>query len=101
MEVDNTTYNDLSVFHSEEESSIFHKLNFTRTGEGKEWLYRFFKTPFSDVKLIRETQNIVRQILRNEKDWPMSISNGTIMVMTKFYDSNIDTIPAGHDYMNA
>jgi hypothetical protein len=38
MEVDVTTYNDLSVFHSEEEFSIFHKLNFTRTEEGKDWL---------------------------------------------------------------
>lgn len=100
MEVDNTTYNDLSVFHSEEEFSIFHKLNFTRTGEGKEWLYRFFRTPFSDVKLIRETQDIIRQILEKEQDWPLSISNGTIMVMTKFYDSNLDTIP-GRDYMSA
>ncbi len=34
MELDITTYNDLSIFQHEEEFSIFHKLNFTRTTEG-------------------------------------------------------------------
>jgi DNA mismatch repair ATPase MutS len=101
MEIDVTTYNDLSVFHSEEEFSIFHKLNFTRTNEGKEWLYRFFKTPFSDLKLIKETQLIVRKILQHQESWPMSISNGTLMVITRFYESTLDTIPASNDVVNA
>jgi len=101
MEVDNTTYNDLSVFHSEEEFSIFHKLNFTKTEEGKDWLFRFFKSPFSDAKLIVETQNIIRQIIQIESEWPTSISNGTIMVITRFYESSIDTIPATPNYMEA
>lgn len=101
MEVDNTTYNDLSVFHSEEEFSIFHKLNFTKTEEGKDWLFRFFKSPFSDAKLIVETQNIIRRILQIESEWPTSISNGTIMVITRFYESSIDTIPAKPSYMEA
>ena len=101
MEVDVTTYNDLSVFHSEEEFSIFHKLNFTKTEEGKDWLYRFFKNPFSDAKLIVETQNIVRRILENEAEWPTSISNGTIMVITRFYESSIDVIPSSPNLMEA
>lgn len=101
MEVDNTTYSDLSVFHSEEEFSIFHKLNFTKTEEGKEWLHRFFRSPFSDARLILETQHIIRQIMLKEKQWPTSISNGTIMVMTRFFESAIDTIPSSHSYMEA
>ncbi|HUQ66188.1 MAG TPA: hypothetical protein VM101_08540, partial [Flavitalea sp.] len=101
MEVDSTTYNDLSVFHREEEFSIFHKLNFTKTEEGKEWLFRFFKSPFSDAKLIIETQNIIRQILEKENEWPSGISNGTVMVITRFYESSIDTIPSSSNYMEA
>lgn len=101
MEVDVTTYNDLSVFHSEEEFSIFHRLNFTKTEEGKEWLYRFFKNPFSDAKLIVETQNVVRLILENEREWPASISNGTIMVITRFYESSLDPIPSSANLMEA
>lgn len=101
MEVDNTTYNDLSVFHSEEESSIFHKLDMTRTAEGSEWLMRFFKSPFSDLRLIRETQEIVRVVHASLGDWPASISNGTIMVITKFFDSNIDAMPSSRNLVNA
>lgn len=101
MEIDQTTYNDLSVFQSEEEFSIFHKLNFTRTAEGKEWLFRYFKSPFSDKKQILETQEIIQSILARLEEWPVSISNGTIMVLAKFYDSNIDTLPASSDYMNS
>jgi DNA mismatch repair ATPase MutS len=101
MEVDVTTYNDLSVFHSEEQFSIFHKLNFTKTEEGRDWLYRFFKNPFSDAKLIVETQNIIRRVLENESGWPSSISNGTIMVITRFYESSIDPIPSSPNFMES
>ena len=101
MEIDQTTYNDLSVFQHDEEFSIFHKLNFTRTAEGREWLLRFFKSPFSDIRLIHETQNIVRLMLAKKERWPMDISNGTIMVITRFFDSNIDALPAQAGPVNA
>ena len=38
MEIDNITYEDLSLFNKEEEFSIFHKLDFTRTRGGKDTL---------------------------------------------------------------
>jgi DNA mismatch repair protein MutS len=101
MELDNTTYNDLSIFQAEEEFSIFHRLNLTRTTEGRAWLSKFFANPFSDPKPIRETQQILKLVLENSSRWPESISNGTIMVIEKFYDSNIDTIPGSANFMNA
>jgi DNA mismatch repair protein MutS len=101
MELDNTTYNDLSIFQAEEEFSIFHRLNLTRTTEGRAWLSKFFANPFSDPKPIRETQQILKLILANASRWPESISNGTIMVIEKFYDSNIDLMPGSANYMNA
>lgn len=100
MEIDNTTYNDLSIFQPEEEFSIFHRLNLTRTVEGREWLSKFFSNPFSDLRSIRETQQILKLIIKNEAHWPNSITNGTIMVIEKFYDSNIDRMPAAN-MMNA
>lgn len=101
MELDNTTYNDLSIFQPEEEFSIFHRLNLTRTVEGRAWLSKFFANPFSDPKPIRETQQILKLILKHEMQWPDSISNGTIMVIEKFYDSNVDGIPGSANFMNA
>ena len=56
MQADKTTLTDLSIFNIEEEQSVFHYLNFTRTIGGKEWLRYFLNTPFSSIKDITETQ---------------------------------------------
>jgi DNA mismatch repair protein MutS len=93
MEIDKTTYTDLSLFSHEEEFSIFHKLNFTRTRGGQDQLLELFERPFSDLRSISETQAVLSLILQQEAEWPLSISNGTIMVMEKFYSTAIDEIP--------
>lgn len=92
MEIDKTTFSDISIFHTEEEFSIFHKLNFTRTNGGKEWLQRFFSEPHADVRRIKGTQKIIRTLLNHVDEWPSDISNGTILVMDKFLDYNLDPI---------
>ena len=101
MQIDNTTFSDLSIFHHEEESSIFHKLNFTQTIGGKEWLARFFGEPFNEIKKIAETQQILQCIGTNHAAWPQTITNGTVMVIEKFYESPIDTIPDNPNFLNA
>ena len=101
MELDNTTYNDLSIFQQEEEFSIFSRVNFARTTEGREWLLKFFSNPFSELKHIQDTQQILKSILTSIDEWPVVITNGTIMVIEKFYDNSIDTIPAGANLLNA
>ncbi len=101
MQIDNVTFSDLSIFHQEEAFSIFHTLNFTQTIGGKEWLARFFSEPLADINKITEVQKILQRIGAQELQWPQSISNGTIMVIEKFYESPIDTIPDSPNVMNA
>ena len=101
MQIDNTSYNDLNIFHHEEEYSIFNKLNFTRTVDGRNWLLKYFSNPFSDQKQIDEIQQLLKSILRKIDQWPVSISNGTILVLEKFYDSNVDSIPSNANFVNA
>lgn len=101
MQIDNTTFSDLSIFHQEEEFSIFHKLNFTQTIGGKDWLARFFSEPLADIKKITETQHILQCITSHEAEWPSSITNGTVMVIEKFYESPVDTIPDSANLVNA
>src|SRR5580698_6220367 len=101
MQIDKTPYDDLSVFTREEESSIFQKLNFTRTRGGKDWLLEYFNNPFSNLKLINETQKIITLIIEHEADWPLTISNGTLMVMEKFYETAIDEMPGDRNLLNA
>lgn len=92
MQIDNTSFNDISIFHHEENYSIFHKLDFTRTEGGREWLRQFFSTPFNDVKKITGTQYIIKKLTQHIDEWPEQISNGTMLVMYKFLDYALDTI---------
>ncbi|PWT75735.1 MAG: DNA mismatch repair protein MutS [Bacteroidetes bacterium] len=100
MEIDKTTYEDLSLFNHEEEASIFHKVNFTRTRGGRDWLFQFFNKPFSDITHIQDTQKIITLMLANLDQWPLTISNGTVMVMERFYESALDDIPQGAGLLN-
>lgn len=101
MDIDKTTFNDLNIFNHDEEFSIFNKLNFTRTRGGKDWLARFFSEPFSDIKRITDTQDIIKRIREKSAEWPLTINNGTVMVIEKFYESVIDTIPDSPSTLNA
>ena len=101
MQIDKTTYEDLSLFNHADEFSIFEKLNLTRTLVGKQWLQRNFNNPFSSLHQIQQTQQMLRVILEHENDWPVTITNGTIMVMERYYETAIDDMPAGGNIVNA
>ena len=93
MNVDNTTLNDLSIFAHEEEQSVFHHINFTRTIGGKDWLRYFLAQPLPDIKSINERQVLLQRIASVDDRWPIIITNGTVMVMEKFYEQSISEIP--------
>ena len=101
MDIDKTSLLDLNIFHPEEEFSIFHRLNFTRTVEGKEWLRLRFQQPFHELKQITQTQQILQLILEEIDNWPEDITNGTLMVMEKFFGSQLDSIPVDSSWINA
>ncbi len=101
MQIDKTTFNDISVFHHEEEFSIFHKLNFTKTYGGKEWLRRFFTEPHNDLKRIIGTQNILKTLIAHIDEWPAEITNGTILMIDKFFDYNLDPVPKYPNAVNS
>ena len=101
MEIDNTTFSDLSVFEATDENSLFSKLDHTRTTGGRIQLMEFFKHPFSSLEKILQTQDILRIISKHETEWGASITNGTIMVMERFYETPLDKIPSSHDPVSA
>lgn len=92
MQIDKTSFNDISIFNHEESFSIFHKLNFTRTFGGKEWLKRFFSTPFNDLNKIKGTQSIIKKLTARLDEWPPNITNGTMLVIEKFLEYALDKI---------
>src|SRR4029079_6322128 len=100
MNIDKISFADISIFHTEEEYSIFHKLNFTQTTGGKDWLRKFFSEPFNDIKKIIGTQKVIRTLMEHLKDWPTDITNGTVLMMDKFMDYALDPVPENPNSFN-
>jgi DNA mismatch repair protein MutS len=93
MLADKTTQTDLSIFHPDIEQSVFHHLNFTKTNAGREVLRELLCQPLRTLTAIENTQQTIRQLGEVIDQWPVSISNGTLMVLEKFYDTPIDKLP--------
>ena len=94
MNVDITTLNDLSIFSNEEELSVFHRLDFARTIGGRSWLKYYINTPLSNIKQVHERQQLLQRMITALDKWPLGINNGTIMVLEKYFESSVETIPA-------
>ncbi len=93
MQVDSTTIQDLSVFHAETELSVFHHIDFTRTIGGHNSLKIFLQRPLNSLNKIEETQKIIQQIIKVHDAWPAIITNGTVMVVERFFETQLDEIP--------
>src|SRR6476620_11451817 len=93
MQADKTTLNDLSIFSPEEEQSVFHHLDFARTFGGREWLKYYLSSPLTTIKEINDRQQTLQCILEVINEWPQGVTNGTVMVLQKFYESAIEPIP--------
>jgi DNA mismatch repair protein MutS len=101
MQADKTTLTDLSIFHHEEEQSVLHHLNFTTSVGGKEWLRYLLYHPLSDLNKIQQTQQALQLIINHENQWPTIITNGTVMVVEKYYDSGITDMPDNPNPVNS
>ncbi|MFN6374729.1 MAG: MutS-related protein [Chitinophagia bacterium] len=101
MQIDQTTLNDLSIFHREDEHALFHKIDHTRTVEGRMVLQHIFHHPLDNKKEILEVQQILHHIANNINQWPERITNGTLLVIEKFLDDNPDEIPERPDPVKA
>ncbi len=93
MEIDKTTLADLSILNIEEDFSVFNKLNFCRTAGGRHQLFYNFSEPLKTKEEIENIQQTLQYILQNEQYWPQQITNGSILMVDKFYAATITDIP--------
>ena len=94
MQVDKTTQNDLSIFSADENQSIFHLLNCTQTNQGRDFLYQILNNPLQSLEAIQDTQITIQQLQQLTQQWPTTITNGTLMVIEKFYETPINNYPS-------
>ena len=101
MEIDKTTLTDLVIFDREDDFSIFNKINFTETSSGKDQLRKNLMSPLATIEAIRNVQTCVDYMQLKNEQWPKIISNGTLMVVERFYETNIDPIPLNPSFVSA
>ena len=101
MEIDKTTLADLVIFDREDEFSVFNKINFTLTSRGKDQLKKNISNPLANIEAINNVHQTLLYILSKKEKWPAIISNGTLMVVERFYESNITPIPAKSNTLEA
>lgn len=95
MDIDSATLYDLNIFGRVEEDSILHLLNYTRTNGGKECLKRLFYQPFGKAEQIAEAQQIIKLFIEALPHFHEIITNGTMMVLDKYFESPVTSIPRG------
>jgi len=93
MYIDKTTLYDLSVFHTQDDSSLFYLIDYTTTAEGKMELMQILHQPLNRIEEILAVQRILSIIKLKISNWPTEITNGTLLVIEKFFDDNPDPIP--------
>lgn len=101
MEIDITTLNDLSIFNEGNGQSVFDVFNYTHTDKGKIYLQWLFSNSYNDVSKIVDTQNTLKYIIGNGLQQPVSITNGTIMVIEKFFEAPISNISRHPNVINS
>lgn len=93
MQIDKTTLTDLSIFHAEDELSILHFLDHTQTAGGRDHLRYIVGKPHSTLKAIEDTQATIQELMTMIEQWPATITNGTLMMLIRFYDAQVNNYP--------
>jgi DNA mismatch repair protein MutS len=101
MEIDKTTLTDLSILTNEGEFSLFHHINLCQTVGGRDRLYDNFKHSLKSIEQIEGIQQTLQRILNKMEYWPNQISNGSIMMIEKFYQTSIEIIPSNPSSFSA
>lgn len=85
MNLDKTTLGDLSFLSGEH--AVFNLINRCTTQMGTEALRQQVLHPPSGYALLKAQQDAVRFWEQHLDQWPKGISNGTLVMLEKFYES--------------
>lgn len=97
MQNDKTTLKDLSIFTTESSGGVFALLNHTTTQAGQDALRRHIQYPPNSYEALLEIQDTVKFWAKHMDKWPQIISNGTLIMLDKFFEAadNVSAAPGG------
>lgn len=97
MTVDKTTILDLGILASTASSSIYEKLCFATTNAGKDYLLQLMSNPLNDITKIEDRQKTIQFFIHQQSKLANNITNGTLMVLQRFYDTHLAEINKRND----
>ncbi len=97
MQNDKTTLKDLSIFTSDGSGGVFDLIDRVTTQYGRDVLRKHIHNPPGSLAQLSATQQAVRFWAANLHLWPSVISNGTLVMLDKFFESadNVTSPPTG------
>lgn len=101
MLVDKVTLTDLGIVHTDEQQSLLGYLNFTTTDGGKIYLHYLLTHPLTTINAIHQTQHLLQALTSIQNKWPDTITNGTIMVIEKFYETSFSGLKSHNTSVEA
>ncbi len=86
MQNDKTTLRDLSIFGNQGED-IASLIDRCTTAAGREYLRDYIRNPPDSYEGLLAMQEVIRWWSGNEAAWTTVISNGTVVMLEKFYEA--------------
>jgi len=94
MQVDKVTLQDIGLFDSEESKGLIAHLNYCKTNGGSSLFEYYLLQPLSNQKAIQERQDALSIYLQQlQFIESMKITNGTTLVIDKFFETSFKNIP--------
>jgi DNA mismatch repair ATPase MutS len=94
MQVDKITLKDIGLFDNEESAGLISHLNFCKSNGGKIQLDHFLSSPLSSIPSIEQRQNAIAYFIHHiHFVEALKITNGTSLVIEKFFDTGFKRIP--------
>ena len=94
MQVDKITLKDIGLFDNEESAGLISHLNFCKSNGGKIQLDHFLSSPLSSIPSIEQRQNAIAYFIDHiHFVEALKITNGTSLVIEKFFDTGFKRIP--------
>lgn len=101
MQNDKTTLRDLSIYTTDGSGGIFSLIDRTTSHAGRDALKKHINHPPDSFEMLAATQEAITFWHDNNSLWPAVISNGTIIMLEKFFESadHVSAPPTGFTLM--
>jgi len=94
MQVDKITLQDIGLFDNEDHDGLANHLNFCKSNGGQVYLNSYLHNPLSNLTAIQDRQKALTVFIdAMMKLDEMKISNGTCLIIEKFFETSFKNIP--------